>query len=205
MLWFVLGVLQESEQVLLEQLCHISSVPKCSSHTACEHLCGQGAALLVLPCGSKGFSHPLTGFMFLLQALGCLLYKLCFFSLPFGESQVAICDGSFTIPDGSRYSHSVHCLISEYTGTAAAPPAHQASKAQLWAAAQHLSCQTLPPPAVPFNSPRALEAQGNPLVSLGLRDDFFFPLDVDKSQRNRGNAKTASLYCLAVLINIFYP
>ncbi|XP_071411393.1 BMP-2-inducible protein kinase isoform X2 [Pithys albifrons albifrons] len=44
-------------------------------------------------------------------ALGCLLYKLCFFSLPFGESQVAICDGSFTIPDSSRYSHSVHCLI----------------------------------------------------------------------------------------------
>ncbi|NXS55071.1 BMP2K kinase, partial [Brachypteracias leptosomus] len=44
-------------------------------------------------------------------ALGCLLYKLCFFSLPFGESQVAICDGSFTIPDNSRYSHSLHCLI----------------------------------------------------------------------------------------------
>ncbi|NWS72873.1 BMP2K kinase, partial [Crotophaga sulcirostris] len=44
-------------------------------------------------------------------ALGCLLYKLCFFSLPFGESQVAICDGSFIIPDNSRYSHSIHCLI----------------------------------------------------------------------------------------------
>ncbi|KFW67685.1 BMP-2-inducible protein kinase, partial [Pygoscelis adeliae] len=44
-------------------------------------------------------------------ALGCLLYKLCFFSLPFGESQVAICDGSFTIPDNSRYSHNIHCLI----------------------------------------------------------------------------------------------
>ncbi|XP_050566512.1 BMP-2-inducible protein kinase isoform X7 [Cygnus atratus] len=44
-------------------------------------------------------------------ALGCLLYKLCFFSLPFGESQVAICDGSFTIPDNSRYTHSIHCLI----------------------------------------------------------------------------------------------
>ncbi|KFQ13403.1 BMP-2-inducible protein kinase, partial [Leptosomus discolor] len=44
-------------------------------------------------------------------ALGCLLYKICFFSLPFGESQVAICDGSFTIPDNSRYSHSIHCLI----------------------------------------------------------------------------------------------
>ncbi|NXG57403.1 BMP2K kinase, partial [Hemiprocne comata] len=44
-------------------------------------------------------------------ALGCLLYKLCFFCLPFGESQVAICGGSFTIPDSSRYSHSIHCLI----------------------------------------------------------------------------------------------
>ncbi|KTG45364.1 hypothetical protein cypCar_00005584, partial [Cyprinus carpio] len=45
------------------------------------------------------------------QALGCLLYKLCYFTLPFGESQVAICDGSFTIPDNSRYSHDMHCLI----------------------------------------------------------------------------------------------
>ncbi|XP_058152507.1 BMP-2-inducible protein kinase isoform X1 [Dasypus novemcinctus] len=44
-------------------------------------------------------------------ALGCLLYKLCFFNLPFGESQVAICDGNFTIPDNSRYSHNIHCLI----------------------------------------------------------------------------------------------
>lgn len=54
-----------------------------------------------------------------LQALGCLLYKLCFFSLPFGESQVAICDGSFTVPDNSRYSHSIHCLISKYLGSVA--------------------------------------------------------------------------------------
>ncbi|XP_007496025.2 BMP-2-inducible protein kinase isoform X3 [Monodelphis domestica] len=44
-------------------------------------------------------------------ALGCLLYKLCFFAVPFGESQVAICDGSFTIPDNSSYSHNIHCLI----------------------------------------------------------------------------------------------
>ncbi|XP_072244303.1 AP2-associated protein kinase 1 isoform X2 [Leuresthes tenuis] len=44
-------------------------------------------------------------------ALGCLFYKLCFFTLPFGESQVAICDGSFTIPDNSRYSQEMHCLI----------------------------------------------------------------------------------------------
>ncbi|XP_076856935.1 BMP-2-inducible protein kinase isoform X2 [Brachyhypopomus gauderio] len=44
-------------------------------------------------------------------ALGCLLYKLCFFQLPFGESQVAICDGSFSIPDSSKFSFKLHCLI----------------------------------------------------------------------------------------------
>ncbi|NWI44787.1 AAK1 kinase, partial [Picathartes gymnocephalus] len=44
-------------------------------------------------------------------ALGCLLYKLCYFTLPFGESQVAICDGNFTIPDSSRHSQDMHCLI----------------------------------------------------------------------------------------------
>uniref|UniRef100_UPI0037E7052E BMP-2-inducible protein kinase isoform X2 n=1 Tax=Semicossyphus pulcher TaxID=241346 RepID=UPI0037E7052E len=44
-------------------------------------------------------------------ALGCLLYKLCFFALPFGESQVAICDGTFIVPDNSRFSSKLHCLI----------------------------------------------------------------------------------------------
>ncbi|PKU32304.1 hypothetical protein llap_17392 [Limosa lapponica baueri] len=49
----------------------------------------------------------------LIEALGCLLYKLCYFTLPFGESQVAICDGNFTIPDNSRHSQDMHCLIRE--------------------------------------------------------------------------------------------
>ncbi|KAM7305729.1 AP2-associated protein kinase 1 isoform X1 [Ixodes scapularis] len=44
-------------------------------------------------------------------ALGCLLYKLCFFSLPFGESVLAIQNGNFTIPDNSRYSKQLHSLI----------------------------------------------------------------------------------------------
>uniref|UniRef100_A0A673WQP3 non-specific serine/threonine protein kinase n=1 Tax=Salmo trutta TaxID=8032 RepID=A0A673WQP3_SALTR len=44
-------------------------------------------------------------------ALGCLLYKLCFFSLPFGESQVAICDGNFIVPDNSKFSFKLHSLI----------------------------------------------------------------------------------------------
>ena len=37
-------------------------------------------------------------------ALGCLLYKLCFFSLPFGESTLAIQNGNFSFPDNSKYS-----------------------------------------------------------------------------------------------------
>ena len=48
------------------------------------------------------------------QALGCLLYKLCFFALPFGESQVAICDGTFIVPDNSKFSFKLHCLISKF-------------------------------------------------------------------------------------------
>lgn len=44
-------------------------------------------------------------------ALGCLLYKLCFFNLPFGESTLAIQNGTFSIPDNSKYSKGLHQLI----------------------------------------------------------------------------------------------
>ncbi|XP_026675899.1 uncharacterized protein LOC103524827 [Diaphorina citri] len=44
-------------------------------------------------------------------ALGCLLYKLCFFSLPFGESTLAIQSAQLAIPDESKYSPKVHALI----------------------------------------------------------------------------------------------
>ncbi|EDO39786.1 predicted protein, partial [Nematostella vectensis] len=45
-------------------------------------------------------------------ALGCLLYKLCFFTLPFGESPLAIQNAQFTFPENSRYSKGLHSLIS---------------------------------------------------------------------------------------------
>lgn len=45
------------------------------------------------------------------QALGCLLYRLCFFTLPFGESLLAIQNGNFYIPDNSKYSIGLHQLI----------------------------------------------------------------------------------------------
>lgn len=44
-------------------------------------------------------------------ALGCFLYKLCYFTLPFGESTLAIQNGTFTIPDNSKYSKGMHQLI----------------------------------------------------------------------------------------------
>lgn len=47
------------------------------------------------------------------QALGCLLYRLCYFTLPFGESTLAIQNGNFTIPDNNRYSRPVIALMSK--------------------------------------------------------------------------------------------
>ncbi|XP_022672779.1 serine/threonine-protein kinase ppk29-like isoform X2 [Varroa destructor] len=44
-------------------------------------------------------------------ALGCLLYKLCFFTTPFGESALAIASGQFTIPSTSTYTAQLHQLI----------------------------------------------------------------------------------------------
>lgn len=45
-------------------------------------------------------------------ALGCLLYKLCFFSLPFGESTLAIQNAQWTPPpDNHRYSKQLVALI----------------------------------------------------------------------------------------------
>ncbi|CAG2112293.1 unnamed protein product, partial [Medioppia subpectinata] len=44
-------------------------------------------------------------------ALGCLLYKLCYFQLPFGESTLAIQNAQLVIPDASKYSHKLHALI----------------------------------------------------------------------------------------------
>ena len=44
-------------------------------------------------------------------SLGVLLYKLCFFTLPFGESALAIQGGQFSVPDNSKYSPEVHALI----------------------------------------------------------------------------------------------
>lgn len=44
-------------------------------------------------------------------ALGCLLYKLCFFQLPFGESPLAIQNAQLVIPDSSKYCPKLHSLI----------------------------------------------------------------------------------------------
>ncbi len=47
-------------------------------------------------------------------ALGCLLYKICYFQMPFGESQLAIQEGRFTLPDAKAnyFSRKLNSLIS---------------------------------------------------------------------------------------------
>jgi len=47
-------------------------------------------------------------------ALGCLLFKICYFSLPFGESSLAIQAGKFDFPTNRRYSKEVKKLIREF-------------------------------------------------------------------------------------------
>lgn len=49
-------------------------------------------------------------------AMGCLLYKLMFFTLPFGESILAIQNATFSIPDNSPYSNGLHKLIKYMLG-----------------------------------------------------------------------------------------
>ncbi|TRY81023.1 hypothetical protein TCAL_15526 [Tigriopus californicus] len=44
-------------------------------------------------------------------ALGCLLYKVCYFSLPFGESALAIQAGNLTFPSQPKYSSEMKKLI----------------------------------------------------------------------------------------------
>ncbi|BHF77764.1 BMP-2-inducible protein kinase [Sparganum proliferum] len=44
-------------------------------------------------------------------ALGCVVFGLCFFSLPFGTNALAIQTGQFAIPDHSSYSPRLHKLI----------------------------------------------------------------------------------------------
>lgn len=53
-------------------------------------------------CNYYDKHYKINFFIRILQALGCLLYKLCFFTLPFGESTLAIQSGNFAIPDNSR-------------------------------------------------------------------------------------------------------
>uniref|UniRef100_A0A0N5C9T0 non-specific serine/threonine protein kinase n=1 Tax=Strongyloides papillosus TaxID=174720 RepID=A0A0N5C9T0_STREA len=45
-------------------------------------------------------------------ALGVLLYKLCYFQLPFGESSLAIQNGHFTFPENQQIPEPLKALIS---------------------------------------------------------------------------------------------
>lgn len=46
--------------------------------------------------------------------MGILLYKLGYFSLPFGESSLAIQNGTFSFPDSSTVSDEIKAIISKF-------------------------------------------------------------------------------------------
>lgn len=46
-------------------------------------------------------------------AMGVMLYKLCYFALPFGESALAIQNGSFTFPSEPDYPEELRGLLSK--------------------------------------------------------------------------------------------
>ncbi|XP_043094318.1 BMP-2-inducible protein kinase isoform X2 [Puntigrus tetrazona] len=93
-------------------------------------------------------------------ALGCLLYKLCFFTLPFGESQVAICDGTFAVPDGSKFSSKLHCLIRYMLepDQEKRPDIYQVSYFAFWLAGKECPVPNLFSSPLPTSLPEPLTA-----------------------------------------------
>ena len=45
-------------------------------------------------------------------AMGVMLYNICFFSLPFGDSVLSILSGQFTVPDYHNYSKNLMKTLS---------------------------------------------------------------------------------------------
>ena len=45
-------------------------------------------------------------------AMGVMLYKLCYFALPFGESALAIQNGTFTFPESPNVPDEIKSIIS---------------------------------------------------------------------------------------------
>ncbi|KAI6214304.1 Kinase domain protein [Aphelenchoides besseyi] len=58
------------------------------------------------------FSNTPIGTKADIWALGILLYKLCYFQLPFGESALAIQSGNFTFPDTPFISNEIKAIIN---------------------------------------------------------------------------------------------
>ena len=54
------------------------------------------------------------------QALGVLLFKLCFMDTPFGDNPLAIVSAQYSIPEDSPYTQDLHNLIGETMH----PPTH---------------------------------------------------------------------------------
>lgn len=70
-------------------------------------------------------------------AMGCLLYKLCYYTTPFGESLLAIQEGRFTLPDSKHHAYSRH--LNSLIGYMLEPdPLKRPDVSQIAAVAFHL-------------------------------------------------------------------
>ncbi|KAH9502581.1 AP2-associated protein kinase 1, partial [Bulinus truncatus] len=129
-------------------------------------------------------------------ALGCLLYKLCFFTLPFGESSLAIQSVNYTIPDSCRYSNGLMSLIAYMLQK---DPQKRPDIFQVSYVAFHLSGRNNPVPnmnASPVPDLKGLplpltESEAKQIKSTGQKNSAAAPVEtttVAPRQRPRGQA-----------------
>lgn len=77
--------------------------------------------------------HP--SYSVILQALGCLLFRICYFKSAFdGESKLQILNGNYRIPDLPKYNSSIISLINDMLQSSpdARPDITQASALLDW-------------------------------------------------------------------------
>ncbi len=70
-----------------------------------------------LPAWDHSTAYPWGWLYAHTQALGVLLFKLCFMDTPFGDNPLAIVSAQYSIPEDSPYTQDLHNLRGETTPT----------------------------------------------------------------------------------------
>ncbi|XP_016423802.1 BMP-2-inducible protein kinase-like isoform X2 [Sinocyclocheilus rhinocerous] len=135
-------------------------------------------------------------------ALGCLLYKLCFFTLPFGESQVAICDGTFAVPDSSKFSSRLHCLVRYMLepDQEKRPDIYQVSYFAFWLAGKECPVPNLFNSPLPTSLPEPLTASdiaAKKSLTKARITDSIGPTETSIAPRQRPKAANSNVLPLS--------